>query len=253
MDLSIGSRTDVGPRKMNQDHHGWWPELGLFVVADGMGGHNAGEVASHLAVETIYSFIKESAGATDITWPFGIEVKYSIDLNRLLTAVRLANRKIYDEGIKSAELNGMGTTVVAALVGGVGGDRLTLVSVGDSRIYRFRRGVLEQLTKDDTWLASVLGEKQAEEADPLHPLRHVLTSVVGTKDDVKPGAREEQLVPGDRFVMCTDGVHGRLDSAALTSVLSGSPSAAEGAANLVHEAITRGSTDNATALVFNVT
>ena len=249
MDLTIGSRTDVGPRKMNQDHHGWWPDLGLFVVADGMGGHNAGEVASQLAVETIHSFIAESAASTDITWPFGLEVKDSIELNRLNTAVRLANRKIYSEGTRSPELNGMGTTVVAALVGG---DRITLVSVGDSRIYRFRSGALEQLTKDDTWLASVLGQKQAEAADPLHPLRHVLTSVVGTKDDVKPGSREEQLVSGDTFVMCTDGVHGRLDSAALTSVLSESTTAAEGAANLVHEAITRGSTDNATALVISV-
>ncbi len=249
MDLTIGSRTDVGPRKMNQDRLGWWPDLGLFVVADGMGGHNAGEVASQLAVETIHSFIAESAANTDITWPFGIEVKDSIDLNRLNTAVRLANRKIYSEGNKSPERNGMGTTVVAALVGG---DRITLVSVGDSRIYRFRRGSLEQLTKDDTWLASVLGQKQAEDADPLHPLRHVLTSVVGTRDDVRPGSREEQLVPGDSFVMCTDGVHGRLDSAALTSVLAASTTAAEGAANLVHEAITRGSTDNATALVISV-
>ena len=249
MELTIGSRTDVGPRKMNQDYLGSWPELGLFVVADGMGGHNAGEVASHLAVETIRSFIAESATSADITWPFGIEVKDSIDLNRLMTAVRLANRKIYHEGTKSPDLNGMGTTVVAALVAG---DRITLVSVGDSRIYRLRSGNLEQLTKDDTWLASVLGEKQAEDADPQHPLRHVLTSVVGTKDDVKPGSREEQLVAGDRFVLCTDGIHGKLDSAALATVLGGASSATEGAEQLVNEAITRGTSDNATALVINV-
>jgi protein phosphatase len=234
---------------MNQDHFGWWPDLGLFVVADGMGGHNAGEVASHMAVEVIHGFIAESAVASDITWPFGLEVKNSIDLNRLTTAVRLANRKIYNEGSKSADLSGMGTTVVAALVVG---DRITLASVGDSRIYRFRDGTLEQLTKDDTWLASVLGEKQAEEADASHPLRHVLTSVVGTKDDVKPGAREEQLASGDRFVMCTDGIHGRLDHASLTSVLVDATTAADGAAQLVNEAITRGTTDNATALVINV-
>ena len=98
---------------MNQDHHGWWPELGLFVVADGMGGHNAGEVASHLAVQTIHEFIAESAEARDITWPFGLEVKHSIDVNRLTTAVRLANRKIYLESTKEAGLSGMGTTVVA--------------------------------------------------------------------------------------------------------------------------------------------
>jgi serine/threonine protein phosphatase PrpC len=249
MELTVGSRTDVGPRKMNQDHHGWWPELGLFVVADGMGGHNAGEVASHLAVETIRAFIEETVVATDFTWPFGLEAKHSIELNRLSTAVRLANRKIYNEGSNSLELSGMGTTVVAALIAG---DRISIVSVGDSRMYRFRQGSLEQLTKDDTWLASVLGEKQAEDADPQHPLRHVLTSVVGTKDDVKPGAREETLESGDRFLLCSDGVHGKLDSAALTSLMKGAKSADDGASQIVHEAITRGTSDNSTALVINV-
>lgn len=249
MELTVGSRTDVGPRRMNQDHHGWWPELGLFVVADGMGGHNAGEVASNMAVEVIHGFIAESAGSADITWPFGLEPGKSIDLNRLITAVRLANRKIYSEGLKSAELSGMGTTVVAALVAG---ERVALVSVGDSRIYRLREGRLEQLTQDDTWLATVLGAKEAEEAHPEHPLRHVLTSVVGTKDDVKPGGREEALHHGDRFVMCTDGVHGKLDAATLAGLLRRSPSAADGATSLVREAITRGGTDNATALVINV-
>jgi PPM family protein phosphatase len=249
MELTVGSRTDMGPRKMNQDHFGWWPELGLFVVADGMGGHNAGEVASHLAVETIHGFIQESAVTSDFTWPFGFEVKNSIELNRLTTAVRLANRRIYSEGSKSPELSGMGTTVVAGLVAG---DRINIASVGDSRMYRFRQGALEQLTKDDTWLASVLGEKQAEDADPQHPLRHVLTSVVGTKDDVKPGAREEQIEPGDRFLLCSDGVHGRLDSATLTGLLVGAASADDGASQIVNEAITRGTTDNATALVINI-
>jgi PPM family protein phosphatase len=249
MELTVGSRTEVGPRKMNQDYLGSWPDLGLFVVADGMGGHNAGEVASHLAVETIRAFIAESASAPDITWPFGLETSSSIDTNRLTTAVRLANRKIYSEGARSPDLSGMGTTVVAALVAG---DRITIVSVGDSRMYRLREGALEQLTKDDTWLASVLGEKQAEDADPHHPLRHVLTSVVGTKDDVKPGSREEQLVAGDRFLLCTDGIHGKLDSGSLTSLLATAPSALDGADSVVKEAITRGTSDNATALVINV-
>ncbi len=249
MDLSVGTRTDAGPRKMNQDHVGSWPDLGLYVVADGMGGHNAGEVASHLAVETIHGFIDESARTADITWPFGIEVARSIDMNRLTTAVRLANRRIYDESSKHAELSGMGTTVVAALVAG---DRVILASVGDSRIYRFRHGSLEQLTQDDTWLASVLGAKQAENADPAHPFRHVLTSVVGTRDDVKPEAREERLLSGDTFVLCTDGVHGRLDNAALISVLAGASSAEERATQLVDEALTRGTSDNATVLVITI-
>lgn len=249
MELSVGSRTDVGPRKMNQDRLGWWPELGLYVVADGMGGHNAGEVASHLAVETIHAFIEESARTADITWPFGLEVKNSIELNRLITAVRLANRKIYSEGSKAPELSGMGTTVVAALVAGT---KVAIVSVGDSRVYRLRSGALEQLTSDDTWLASVLGAKEAEDADPGHPLRHVLTSVVGTKDDLKPESREEDLLSGDTLVLCTDGIHGRLDSSSLASLLNSTTTAVDRAETLVREAITRGTTDNATALVITV-
>jgi len=234
---------------MNQDHYGTWPDLGLYVVADGMGGHNAGEVASRLAVETIHQFIAESARTADLTWPFGLEVARSIDLNRLTTAVRLANRRIYEEGSKHAELSGMGTTVVAALIAG---ERMMLASVGDSRIYRYRDGSLEQLTQDDTWLASVLGVKQAEDADATHPLRHVLTSVVGTRDDVKPGAREERLLPGDTFVLCTDGVHGRLDNAAFVSVLAGDANSEHRASQLVGEALTRGTSDNATALVITI-
>ena len=249
MELTVGSRTDAGPRKMNQDHHGWWPELGLFVVADGMGGHNAGEVASHLAVDTIHQFIAESVQTRDITWPFGLEVKNSIDVNRLTTAVRLANRKIYAESTKAAGLSGMGTTVVAALIAG---EKVVLVSVGDSRIYRLRGGALEQLTSDDTWLASVLGAQGAEDADPGHPLRHVLTSVVGTKDDLKLESREEALRPGDTLLLCSDGIHGKLDTEALTSLLSTAGSASDRASKLVSEAITRGTTDNATALVIAV-
>jgi serine/threonine protein phosphatase PrpC len=249
MELTVGSRTEIGPRKMNQDHLGWWPDLGLFVVADGMGGHNGGEVASQLAVEAIHQFIADSASGADITWPFGIEVAKSMDINRLTTAVRLANRKVYAEGSRHAALSGMGTTVVAALVTG---DRVTVASVGDSRIYRLRGDQLEQLTKDDTWLASVLGEKEAADADPAHPLRHVLTSVVGTRDDVKPGAREEQLVAGDTFVLCSDGVHGRLDSASITALLQAASTPPDQAARLVDEALTRGGSDNATALVIGV-
>ncbi len=249
MDLTVAGRTDTGPRAMNQDHLGWWPDLGLFVVADGMGGHNAGEVASQLAVETIHGFIAESAKTADMTWPFGLDVEYSIDLNRLVTAIRLANRRIFSEGTTHSELSGMGTTVVAALVFG---ERVALVSVGDSRIYRWRQGALEQLTADDTWLATVLGQKEAEVADATHPLRHVLTSVVGTRDDVKPSGREEILLAGDTFVLCTDGVHGRLDSGALTGVLTAAHGADEQATGIVNAAIAKGTSDNATALVISV-
>jgi protein phosphatase len=246
MTLTAGGHTDTGPRAMNQDWLQWDLGLGLFVVADGMGGHNAGEVASHLAVQTICDFIGESACTSDLTWPFPYEVAHSVDANRLLTAVRLANRKVYDGGCHNPALEGMGTTVVAVLTTG---SVAVLVGVGDSRIYRFRDDKLEQLTTDDTWLTAVVGMADGDRALSNHPLKHVLTSVVGTRDDLKPDAREEVVRPGDRFVLCTDGIHGRLDRDAIADIVRAGGSPEQVAAALVEAAKARRTTDNATALV----
>ena len=249
MELTASGRTETGLRTMNQDRLQWWLDLGLFVVADGMGGHNGGEVASRLAVEVIHAFVAESSESPDITWPFGLDASCSIDVNRLTTAVRLANRRVLAEASRNPDLAGMGTTVVAALVTG---DRAALVSVGDSRIYRWRNHTLSQLTQDDTWIATVLGREAAQAAEMTHPFRHVLTNVVGTTDDVKPNSREEILERGDTIVMCTDGIHGRLDQAALAGVLERANGSDQTATQLVDEAMDRGTSDNATALVISV-
>jgi protein phosphatase len=246
MTVTAGGRTDTGPRALNQDWLEWDLDLGLFVVADGMGGHNAGEVASHLATQTIREFIAETAGTVDFTWPFPFEPAYSVDANRLLTAVRLANRRVYQEGCAHEALEGMGTTVVAVLVTG---ERVAMVGVGDSRIYRWRDGDLVQLTSDDTWLAAVMGVQDAERAESTHPMKHVLTSVVGTREDVRPTAREESLIPGDRLILVSDGIHGRLDNAAIADVLRKGGLAERLAEALVGEALVRRTSDNATALV----
>ncbi len=246
MNLTAGGRTDTGPRAINQDWLEWDLGLGLFVVADGMGGHNAGEVASHLAVETIRQFIVESSTTSDLTWPFPYQVAHSVDANRLLTAVRLANRRVYDGGCHDAALEGMGTTVVAVLAGD---GQAALVGVGDSRIYRFRDDRLEQLTSDDTWLSAVIGLADDDRSASNHPLKHVLTSVVGTRDDLRPEAREERIHTGDRFLLCTDGVHGRLDPRTIASILRAGGPPDRVASALVEVALSRRTSDNATALV----
>jgi protein phosphatase len=231
---------------MNQDWLEWNLEAGLFVVADGMGGHNAGEVAAHLAIDAIREFVLESAGGSDLTWPFPFQPAYSTESNRLITAVRLANRRIYEQGCTYSAMEGMGTTVVAVLVAG---ERASLVSVGDSRIYRWREGQLEQLTSDDTWLAAVMGMSEDSAAESNHPLKHVLTSVVGTREDLRPSIREETVHPGDRLVLCSDGVHGRVDAAAINAVVSAGGTPEQIASALVDEALARRTTDNATVLV----
>ena len=233
---------------MNQDWLEWDLGLGLFVVADGMGGHNAGEVAAHLAIEAIRDFVVESASG-DLTWPFTYEPAYSPESNRLLTAVRLANRRIYEQGCTHTAMEGMGTTVVAILAAG---DQVALVSVGDSRIYRWRDGALEQMTNDDTWLATVMGVPDDSRTESNHPLKHVLTSVVGTREDLRPSSREEGLKPGDRFVLCSDGIHGRLDAAAIAEVVRAGGSPDQVASALVDAALARRTSDNATALVIAV-
>ncbi|MDH4067251.1 MAG: protein phosphatase 2C domain-containing protein [Acidobacteriota bacterium] len=246
MTLTAGGRTETGPRALNQDWLEWDLDLGLFVVADGMGGHNAGEVASHLAVQAIRDFVVESAAGSDLTWPFAYEPALSVDANRLLTAVRLANRRIHEEGTIHAALEGMGTTVVAVLASG---DQAVMLGVGDSRIYRWRGGALEQLTSDDTWLSTVMGIADDDRSGSSHPLKHVLTRVVGTREDLRPEVRQEPLLPGDRLVLCSDGVHGRLDRGAIASILAQGGPPDQLAEALVREALARRTGDNATALV----
>lgn len=250
MRLTVGGYTNSGPRPLNQDFLYWDLDLGLFVVADGMGGHNAGEVAAHLAVETVTAFIEQSREPRDLTWPFGLDPSQSLEANRLGTAVRLANRRVHREGLAHTAFNGMGTTLVALLVTG---DRAVLSSVGDSRIYLLRAGVLELLTRDDTWLSALMAAGSTHDAHMrTHPMRHVLTSVVGVNEDLAPSLREETIASGDCWLLCTDGVHGHAETTAFAASLRLSPTPEQKATDLVQAALAAGTTDNATALVLCV-
>jgi protein phosphatase len=140
--------------------------LRLFVVADGMGGHNAGDVASRIAVETVRAFLVRSQDQAECTWPYGIDSRVSLDANRLLTALKVANRKVF----RAAD---------AAVL--AGDDSLCFGSVGDSRLYAHGAGTLAQLTEDDSWLASIAAADATltEEQKATHPMRHVLTKALG--------------------------------------------------------------------------
>src|SRR5688572_24911910 len=184
MGVTAHGVTHPGPRVSNEDAFLIDVPSGVFVVADGMGGHNAGEVAAGLAVESIRTFVSEddqpSAGILE-------------------QAVRAANRNILDAAARRPECAGMGTTVAAALVTPTGA---ILASVGDSRIYRLREGRLTQLTKDDSWIAKLLSEGVALTQGEIdrHPMRHVLTDVVGTRPDLSPRAEEHAFEPGDTLL-----------------------------------------------------
>ncbi|MDP1570463.1 MAG: protein phosphatase 2C domain-containing protein [Vicinamibacterales bacterium] len=250
MRITAAGRTDAGTvRPVNQDWLEWDLALGVFLVADGMGGHRAGEVAAHLAIETVQQFVAQSVDAQDLTWPFGFDPSLSSDQNRLVTAVRLANRRVCQSGALHSEFSGMGTTLVAALVRD---GRLTVAAVGDSRAYLWRLGTLTQLTTDDTWVETVLGKDPQRGPAEHHPMRHVLTSVIGASDDRPPELVEQTLLPGDRVLLSTDGLHTVVAEADLGARLGGSGPPDEAAAALIEDALARRASDNVTALVIHI-
>jgi len=245
--LAWGAATDVGLRRsLNEDSHLAAPPL--FLVADGMGGHNAGEVASALAVEAIQGFLVRSKPGDDFTWPYGIDPTLSFLGNRLSTAIKLANRRVFKAGESHDSYTGLGTTVVAMVIEE---DQCAFSGVGDSRIYLWADGRLEQLTRDDSWVATVLAREPSldEAAIASHPMRHVLTNVIGAREPIEMDVHERALRGGERFLLCSDGLHGVLDDAQLERVLSSGAAPSAMADDLIRQALDRNVSDNVTALV----
>ena len=245
--------SDTGPfRKKNEDSFFSDPALQLLVVADGMGAHSAGEVASKLAVETIAGFIQRTDEDEEFSWPYGIEPGLSFTGNRLRTAVHLANRRVFRAAERHDEYTGMGTTVVCGLISGT---RLAVASAGDSRLYLFAEGALKQLTRYDTWAATVLATQfdTSPASRPPQSMRHVLTNVIGARDHADVQVSEHDLVGGELILLCSDGLHGVLDDATLQSILSTGGTPNDTVTHLVESALSRGVKDNVTAVLAHFT
>ena len=240
--------SDPGPvRPNNEDCFLTDDELSLFVVADGMGGHAAGEVASRLAVEAIENFIRRSQEPGDFSWPCGIDPTLSFTGNRLRTAIYLANRRVFRVAEGHDDYTGMGTTVVCALVSG---DNLTIGHVGDSRLYLLSNGSLTPQTRDDTWAATVLAGTEPDPARVAeHPMRNVLTNVLGAREQTEIHLSERQMKNGEVLLLCSDGVHNVLDEPRLHALLTRPGNAEAMARSVVEASIARGTRDNVTALV----
>ena len=237
--------TDKGRvRPTNEDCFAIEEALGLCVVADGMGGHNAGEVAARLAVDAVVDCVRRP----DVTFPFGVDPALSESGNVLRTAILLANVQIREVAISSDVYAGMGTTIVAAQVTG---GRLSVAHVGDSRLYVAAAGALRQVTQDDSWMVSMLAHDPA--ADPLllehHPMRNALTNVVGARTRTEVHVVEQALAGGELLLLSTDGVHGVLDERRLERMLLEDEDPRAIAHGVVKAALARGSRDNCTAVV----
>jgi PPM family protein phosphatase len=252
----VGSATDVGrvrdhnedamyavPREV-ADENGSEPLL--VAVADGMGGHNAGEVASRIAISRLVRAMAEETAESGSEE----DASHAAMLER---AVLEANRAIWDEASRDTEKEGMGTTLVCAVVDASG--EVVIAHVGDSRAYVVSGSNARQLTADHTWVTEQVhsGSMSEQEAN-RSPYRHLLTRSLGGMPDVTVEMSSPLwLGPGDALVLVSDGVTGYVDGSELSEMIGGSRSAQDAAEHLVQVAVDRGGADNATAVVVRVT
>jgi protein phosphatase len=245
--ISFCGRTDVGRRRpLNED--AIFSGDNLFIVCDGMGGHKAGEVASQLAIDVIAGFVARSGEDSEITWPYGFHRSVSFDGNRLLTAIKLANRAVFRKGGSSDEYTSMGTTVAAMIVSR-NRAQMTYAHVGDSRIYLMRGGTILQLTRDDSW-ANVSWEPGDPEDTARASMKHVLTKAVGAREDVDFAVADQELTAGDVVLLCSDGLTNMLeDRRILEIVLAHGGDLEAASAALVAAANAAGGRDNISAIL----
>ena len=229
MNVHVGSATDIGQvREANEDSY--LVVAPLYAVADGMGGHRGGEVASSLALETVQQLFERQEGT-------------------LADQVTQANRTVYDRSQSDRSVSGMGTTLTAALIDG---NTVHLVHVGDSRAYLLRDGHLTQLTEDHTLVHRMVmeGEITAEEAE-THPHRSILTRALGVDQSVQVDEGDVRIESGDRLLLCTDGLTGMVPEEQITEVMLGSADPQEAVDRLVKVANRAGGIDNITAVVLD--
>lgn len=249
MPLQHAGRTDVGrKREHNEDSFRVNESHGLFTIADGMGGHAAGEVASRIAVDVINEFIEISGNDSDITWPFEYDDGVSLEENRIFTAIKLANMKIFEVIRERKELEGMGTTLVIMLVQG---NKAYIGHVGDSRAYLFRGDAISQITSDHSWVNEQmkLGVLTRAEA-ASHPFRNVVTRALGGRDIIKADVTCQELEPGDTVLLCSDGLNSMLDDEKIRQAVIGHRDDLEAAcAALIDAANSAGGDDNITVVL----
>jgi protein phosphatase len=237
-------------RTSNQDRILVDSSLGLFLIADGVGGQSHGEAAAELAISSGQYYVRASRDAFDTSWPFGYDVNRSLNENRLMTAIQLANRQLCTLKATSPDHAGAGSTLVGALVEG---DRAAVGNVGDSRVYLLRSGVLRQLSVDDTWVGQLVRGGAITEAQArTHSMRHVVTQAVGV-ETIEVHTCEEQLEDGDLILLTTDGIHGVLEHAVLCSILANCRSLEDGVKRLIEAALDQGGPDNASCILVRYT
>jgi PPM family protein phosphatase len=244
--------SDVGlQRDHNEDSFAILNDQELYVVADGMGGHRAGDVASRLATDAIVEFFRATA-SEDVTWPFHFDSRLSEEENRLLTGIRIANRQILERSARSRECHGMGTTVVGALFSPTK-KKMYIGHVGDSRAYQVRRGSITQLTRDHSLVNDyLLAMPELTEEQKSELPKNVITRALGMQDHVTVDLQSVDAELGDLYVLCSDGLSGMIGDEEILQVTGATDDLHEACRQLVALANEHGGEDNITAVIVRI-
>ena len=238
-------------REENEDSYVSRQDLGLFMVADGMGGHAAGEVASRMAVQAVEAFVSDTRDADpNRTWPFPYDPELSLDANRLKAGFRLANRRLAAAMADNDSLRGMATTAAAILLGR---ERPVVAHVGDSRVYLYRNGELRQITEDHSWVSEQVRAGILSDADARrHPGRNVVTRALSGGDDPDVEVADIDLAAGDRLLICSDGLSGVVTTERMQEIVAAGQELEETCRALIAAANDAGGPDNITVAMLQV-
>ena len=249
MGIRAAGGTDVGcVRKLNEDSLFVDEGLGLFVVADGLGGHAAGEVASQIVVETVARFVGETL-EKDRTWPVEYDPALSYDGNRLKVALLLSDQAIAEDIRRNPERETMGSTVVAGLFHG---SKVTLAHVGDSRAYILGPEGIRQVTRDHSWVAEQVANGILTPSEArIHPFRNVITQALGNGGDLDVEVQDLDLSKSERLLLCSDGLSGMIGDKQIWDIVEQSDNLQHAVESLISVARDHGGEDNITAILVN--
>ncbi|HSN99848.1 MAG TPA: Stp1/IreP family PP2C-type Ser/Thr phosphatase [Candidatus Nanopelagicales bacterium] len=246
--IEVAGETNVGrKRNHNEDNFGILVEYGLFMVADGMGGHASGEVASKMAVDSMQEFFASTQEDPERTWPYKMDRTKGYEENRLITGIKLANLRIYETAQREARKRGMGTTFVGIFTAN---DGIYIAHVGDSRVYRFRDGKLEMLTEDHSLLNDYIKMKRLTPEEIANfPHKNVIVRALGMKDTVKVDTRFELPKLNDVYLLCSDGLSGPVSDPEIADILGRHGDIQAATSKLIERANENGGPDNVTCVL----
>lgn len=250
--VSVAGITDVGlKREHNEDRILIADDIGLYAVADGMGGHAAGEIASETAIEALSNFVREAFSDDQTAWPFGMQEGLSRNENILYTGVAIANNKVCALAEENSAYGGMGTTLAAFFLAQ---DKAYICHVGDSRVYRYRDGELKVMTQDHSWVNEQVQRKIITEDEArTHRWRNVITRALGNRDEVEADIQTADPREGDLYLICSDGLSSMIDDRAIEKCVQENAGDIEGACRaLIALANEAGGQDNISVVLVRV-